>query len=77
MTLIKFFPTGSILDYEIRPGVFVEAEILGRTETIGRYRCRYDTEEGGIKDGVIDSHNLYDPEEWPHQANKADLPSGR
>ena len=59
MTLIQFFPTGSTVEYEIRPGVWVPCIIKKRTETVGRYICRYRPEpDGPVKDGVIDSHNL-------------------
>ncbi len=56
---IQFFPTGEIVEYQIRPGVWIACEILGRTETLGRYRCRYLREEDRVqKEGVVDSHNL-------------------
>lgn len=62
MPTIKFFPTGETVRYEIRPGVFIDALILGRTPTLGRYRCRYTPDDGTEKEGVVDSHNLHECE---------------
>lgn len=56
---IQFFPTGEIVEYQIHPGHWIACEILGRTETLGRYRCRYlRPEDREPKEGVVDSHNL-------------------
>ncbi len=77
MALIKFFPTGLTVGYEIRPRVWVLAEIVARCAEVGRYRCLYTPDDTGEeKEGVIDSHNLFDLEEVQGWRSRALWPEG-
>lgn len=51
-----------MVEYEISHGQFISCEIVGRTETVGQYRCRYIGVNGANKIAVVDSHKLRDPQ---------------
>lgn len=77
MPVIKFFPTGTEVGYEIRPCHWILATILGRENEVGRYRCRYTPDDSGVeKVGVIDSHNLFDLDEAQGWLSRAEWPNG-